>query len=60
MAGNTECAGFADSHQHLEGVGRRSTKTLSLFGIPTLEATVARIEEWAATNPEGEWIQGRG
>ena len=26
--------GFTDSHQHLEGVGRR-TKTLSLFGIPT-------------------------
>jgi predicted amidohydrolase YtcJ len=59
MAGNTVYAGFADSHQHLEGVGRR-TKTLSLFGIPTLQGTVDRIEEWAATIPEGEWIQGRG
>jgi len=59
MAGNYVYAGFTDSHQHLEGVGRR-TKTLSLFGIPTLQQTVARIEEWAATIPEGEWIQGRG
>lgn len=59
LAGNTVYAGFADSHQHLEGVGRR-TKTLSLFGIPTLRETVERIEEWAATIPEGEWIQGRG
>lgn len=59
MTGNYVYAGFTDSHQHLEGVGRR-TKTLSLFGIPTLQQTVARIEEWAATIPEGDWIQGRG
>jgi len=51
--------GFTDSHQHLEGVGRR-TRTLSLFGIPTLAETVARIEEWAAGIPEGDWILGRG
>ncbi len=51
--------GFTDSHQHLEGVGRR-TRTLSLFGIPTLEATVARIEAWAADIPEGAWVLGRG
>jgi len=59
LAGSVVYPGFTDSHQHLEGVGRR-TRTLSLFGIPTLEATVARIEEWAADIPEGEWIQGRG
>ena len=51
--------GFTDSHQHLEGVGRR-TRTLSLFGVPTLAATVARIEEWAAGVPEGAWVLGRG
>lgn len=51
--------GFTDSHQHLEGVGRR-TRTLSLFGIDTLAATVDKIEQWAAKIPEGEWLLGRG
>ncbi|MEX0740408.1 MAG: amidohydrolase [Pseudohongiella sp.] len=59
MAGNTVYAGFTDSHQHLEGVGRR-TKTLSLFGITTLQETVQTIEAWAATIPEGDWVLGRG
>ncbi|MFM1895034.1 MAG: hypothetical protein RLZZ385_108 [Pseudomonadota bacterium] len=59
MAGRTVFAGFTDSHQHLEGVGRR-TKTLSLFGIPTLQETLAAIEAWAAEVPAGEWVQGRG
>ena len=59
LSGRTVYAGFTDSHQHLEGVGRR-TKTLSLFGIPTLSETVAAIEDWAADIPNGEWVQGRG
>ncbi|MEZ5490887.1 MAG: amidohydrolase [Gammaproteobacteria bacterium] len=59
LAGRTVFAGFTDSHQHLEGVGRR-TKTLSLFGIPTLQQTVQAIADWADTVPEGEWILGRG
>lgn len=59
LSGRTVYAGFTDSHQHLEGVGRR-TKTLSLFGIPTLSETVAAIEVWAADIPDGEWVQGRG
>ena len=59
MAGSVVYPGFTDSHQHLEGVGRR-TRTLSLFGIPTLAGTVAAIESFAAGIPEGEWIQGRG
>ena len=49
--------GFTDSHQHLEGVGRR-TKTLSLFGIPTLEETVGAIRAWAQTLPEESWVLG--
>ena len=59
LSGQTVFAGFTDSHQHLEGVGRR-TKTLSLFGIPTLRETVAAIEAWATDVPAGEWVQGRG
>ena len=59
LADSVVYAGFTDSHQHLEGVGRR-TKTLSLFGIPTLRETVAAIEDFAASVPAGEWVQGRG
>jgi len=59
LEGRTVYAGFTDSHQHLEGVGRR-TKTLSLFGIGTLQETVQTIEGWAANIPEGGWVQGRG
>ncbi|MBT3531235.1 MAG: amidohydrolase [Gammaproteobacteria bacterium] len=59
MSENTVYAGFTDSHQHLEGVGRR-TKTLSLFGIPTLEETVQTIADWAETVPDGAWVLGRG
>lgn len=59
LAGSVVYPGFTDSHQHLEGVGRR-TRTLSLFGITTLAATVDRIEEWAAGIPDGGWVQGRG
>lgn len=59
MEGKTVFAGFTDSHQHLEGVGRR-TKTLSLFGIPTLGGTVDAIQAWSADIPAGEWVQGRG
>lgn len=59
LQGSTVFAGFTDSHQHLEGVGRR-TKTLSLFGIPTLRETVQAIEDWAQDIPDGEWVQGRG
>ena len=59
LKGATVFPGFTDSHQHLEGVGRR-TKTLSLFGIDTLEKTVAAIERWADDIPPGNWILGRG
>lgn len=51
--------GFTDSHQHLEGVGKR-TRTLNLFGIDTLAATVDRIRSWSADIPSGEWVLGRG
>ncbi|MFT4941384.1 MAG: putative amidohydrolase YtcJ, partial [Paraglaciecola sp.] len=59
MAGKYVYAGFTDSHQHVEGVGRRP-KTLSLFGLPTLKETVAKIAAFAANVPDGKWVQGRG
>ena len=59
LKGATVFPGFTDSHQHLEGVGRR-TKTLSLFGIDSLDKTVVAIEQWAADVPPGGWVLGRG
>jgi predicted amidohydrolase YtcJ len=59
LKGATVFPGFIDSHQHLEGVGRR-TKTLSLFGIDSLDKTVAAIEQWAADIAPGGWVLGRG
>jgi predicted amidohydrolase YtcJ len=59
MAGKYIYAGFTDSHQHLEGVGKR-TKTVNLFGIPTLAGTVAAIKEWADIVPAKKWVLGRG
>ena len=59
LKGSTLFPGFTDSHQHLEGIGKR-TRTLSLFGIPTLKATVAEIKAFAQTVPDGEWVLGRG
>ena len=59
LDGSTVFPGFTDSHQHLEGIGRR-TKTLSLFGTNNLEQTVTEIERWAAQIPAGQWVLGRG
>ena len=51
--------GFTDSHQHLEGIGRR-TRTLSLFNSKSLAETVSKIEDWADGTPDGDWVLGRG
>lgn len=59
LNGATVFPGFTDSHQHLQGVGRR-TKTLSLFGIPSLAATLDAIKAWAEQTKEGDWVLGRG
>ena len=59
LRGSAVYPGFTDSHQHLEGVGRR-TKTLSLFGVATLEETLAQIRGWSKGVAEGDWVMGRG
>jgi hypothetical protein len=59
MAGKYVYAGFTDSHQHVEGVGQRP-KTLSLFGINSLQETVDAIKAFSETVPATEWVQGRG
>ena len=59
LNGSTVFPGFTDAHQHLEGVGKR-TRTLSLFGLPTLQETVEKIKAFAANVPSDEWVLGRG
>ena len=59
LNGSFVYSGFTDGHQHLEGIGRR-TRTLSLFGIPTLSDTVSTIKKWADTVKEDNWVLGRG
>ena len=59
LNGSTVFPGFTDAHQHLEGVGKR-TRTLSLFGLPTLQETVEKIKAFAANVPSNEWVLGRG
>ena len=59
LKGSVVFPGFTDSHQHLEGIGRR-TKTLSLFGVSSLKETISRIRQWSQSVPEGEWVMGRG
>jgi predicted amidohydrolase YtcJ len=59
MGGKYVYAGFTDSHQHVEGVGQRP-KTLSLFGIATLQETVNAIKTFSAKVPANKWVQGRG
>jgi len=59
LRGNIVYPGFTDSHQHLEGVGKR-TRTLSLFGIRTLKETIGTIKTFASSVDEGQWVLGRG
>ncbi|MGS2719818.1 amidohydrolase [Paraglaciecola aestuariivivens] len=59
LAGMVLYPGLTDSHQHVEGVGERP-KTLSLFGLPSLQTTVNAIKDFAQKVPDGQWIQGRG
>jgi predicted amidohydrolase YtcJ len=59
VSGGFVFPGFTDSHQHLEGIGRR-TRTLSLFNSKSLAETVSNIKAWADGIPEGDWVLGRG
>jgi predicted amidohydrolase YtcJ len=59
LAGKTVVPGFADSHLHLSGVGRREM-TLNLEGCRGLGEMLGRVRERVAKAEPGEWIVGRG
>ncbi|MFQ6005961.1 MAG: amidohydrolase [Woeseia sp.] len=51
--------GLADSHVHMSSQGFLDVQ-LDLTGIPSVEAAVARIAEYARAHPGSGWIEGRG
>ena len=51
--------GLIDSHLHMMGLGFAAL-TLDLSDTTSLEEAQARIAEYAAANPGGRWIIGRG
>jgi predicted amidohydrolase YtcJ len=51
--------GLIDSHVHLEGLAERHLN-LELTGAASLEAALARVEEWAARLPPDGWVVGSG
>jgi predicted amidohydrolase YtcJ len=51
--------GLVDGHAHLSGYGFLQ-RSLDLFGTPSVAASVAKIEEYAKSDPHVNWIQGRG
>jgi hypothetical protein len=59
LAGKTVVPGFADSHAHLAGIGKRET-TLNLEGAANLDEFLARVKERVDRAEPGEWITGRG
>ncbi len=59
LAGKTLLPGLIDAHGHVMGLGYQELQ-VNLMGIETLEETLEVIKQYAESNPDLEWIQGRG
>lgn len=57
--GRTLIPGLIDAHAHVMGLGFRELD-LNVQGIRSLEETLETVREYAESNPDLEWIQGRG
>ena len=55
----TTWPGLIDAHIHLEGLADRHA-TLDLAGTRSLEATLARVEQWSKSLPKTAWVVGAG
>jgi predicted amidohydrolase YtcJ len=51
--------GLIDAHAHVYGLGFLAV-SLDLAGTPSVDDAVDAIEDYARTNPQLSWIQGRG
>lgn len=59
LKGRAVLPGFADSHQHLAGVGAREM-TLNLEGLNSLNDFLAAVKARVAQTKKGDWVTGRG
>ena len=57
--GGTVLPGFNDSHAHLIS-GGLALDQINLLDAKTLPMIEETIRAWAATNPDREWVTGRG
>jgi predicted amidohydrolase YtcJ len=57
--GNMVLPAFSDAHAHA-GMTVASLYAVSLWFLPTVEDYVATVAEFAAANPDLEWIRGEG
>jgi predicted amidohydrolase YtcJ len=57
--GKTVLPGLIDAHGHVMGLGFLRMN-VNLAGIKSKDSTLAKIADFAAKNPENQWIIGRG
>lgn len=57
--GQTMLPGLIDAHTHVMGLGFQELD-VNVQGIESLEETLEKIRQYAADNPDLEWILGRG
>lgn len=57
--GRVMLPGLTDAHAHVMGLGNQEMN-VNVAGVPTLEATLQQVAEYAADNPDLQWIRGRG
>ncbi|MFT3776595.1 MAG: amidohydrolase family protein [Minicystis sp.] len=59
LHGRTVTPGLVDAHCHLYGLGE-ALESLSLRGLPSVEAVAKVVGEAARSRAAGEWITGQG
>jgi predicted amidohydrolase YtcJ len=59
LEGAAAYPGFIDGHAHFVGYGRGLFQ-VDLFGVPSWEEAVARVQKFAEEHPNEPWIVGRG
>ncbi len=57
--GYTVLPGLIDAHAHVMGLGFQELN-IDVSGIESLEGTLQKVSEFAADNPDIEWLTGRG
>jgi len=57
--GRTLLPGLIDAHAHVMGLGFQEMD-VDVSGIRSLEETQEKLRQYAAENPDLEWIRGRG